>query len=443
MANLFRKLKCDGAIPKCGPCSKADVECLAKDQMSSRPIPRGYMEQLESRLQMLEDRNAQLESLIKPSKNLDIPTSRPPLLNGLDMRLKSMKQSGMPRSYLGGSSGNLYINGVRDSAMSFLGIEIDVSDMNPTEADFPFAQMLITPKPAQPELPTYQDAVDLVETFFRTIHAFMPTLHRPTIMRQLYGLYNDPSYVPRSSFIVILNGIFANVSISRDTYFGNTKTSAHIVYYRRLSAYLQEVFYHEIYKGELEVLQALNIILIYLRVIKKPAAGWLTVELAAALAVDMGLHRNPRKWMTVLPGPLETEMRKRVFWCTNALSRSIANNLGRPSALREIDCDVDLPSLIDDEFIDDNGISNQPSSRPCVFTPGIEVFKLARITGHINELLYAPNRPDRKAYVTIVEQLETALSTWLDEVPQHLKYDPNQTGPEHIASSMMMQAYHE
>ncbi|KUJ13887.1 uncharacterized protein LY89DRAFT_784731 [Mollisia scopiformis] len=51
-----KKQKCDQGLPSCGPCQKANVECVGYDAVTQRPAPRSYIHSLEERIASLEIR---------------------------------------------------------------------------------------------------------------------------------------------------------------------------------------------------------------------------------------------------------------------------------------------------------------------------------------------------------------------------------------------------
>lgn len=99
--------------------------------------------------------------------------------------------------YLGMSAGNSYLNSMKDTALKLLGIEVDLSVLDPAdpqsqeEASLPIPdddQMLkimfnqVPRRPAVP-LPEYQEAMRLINYFFTISHPYLPILHKPSFMK--------------------------------------------------------------------------------------------------------------------------------------------------------------------------------------------------------------------------------------------------------------------
>ncbi|KAF2498488.1 hypothetical protein BU16DRAFT_579601 [Lophium mytilinum] len=55
-----RKTRCDRRLPSCTACEKAGAQCLHRDKLRQRHMPRGYVDGIESRLQTTSEENARL-----------------------------------------------------------------------------------------------------------------------------------------------------------------------------------------------------------------------------------------------------------------------------------------------------------------------------------------------------------------------------------------------
>ena len=166
--------------------------------------------------------------------------------------------------------------------------------------------------------------------------------------------------------------------------------------------------------------QALTLIGIHLRNFPKPGACWMIVSIILNLAIEVGLHRSARCWAAEVQNPsaLENEMRKRVFWALLTLLVSASGNLGRPLAIRSEDWDVEMPELIDDEFISDDGIDLSKSGQ-CRFPVGLEGFLAMPIFLDLYNSIYAVKRSPQ-TYVDTVRGLERRIQEWREQWPPGL-----------------------
>ncbi|GES62981.1 hypothetical protein ATEIFO6365_0014009700 [Aspergillus terreus] len=94
-------------------------------------------------------------------------------------------------------------------------------------------------------------------------------------------------------------------------------------------------------RGVLNTVMARALLSIYLTQTGMPREAWKMLSHAVRLGQDMGLHRSPCRFN--LPSEQQT-MRRRVWWCLYVMDRLLSMNLGRPLAIEDADCDVEIPS---------------------------------------------------------------------------------------------------
>ncbi|KAK2771204.1 fungal specific transcription factor [Colletotrichum kahawae] len=61
----MRKVRCDGQMPRCGPCEQADVDCLIVGVSSSSPHNRSYVESLQERVRELQKQEQEVKALLE------------------------------------------------------------------------------------------------------------------------------------------------------------------------------------------------------------------------------------------------------------------------------------------------------------------------------------------------------------------------------------------
>lgn len=104
-------------------------------------------------------------------------------------------------NYLGVSPGNSHLSSIKGTALSILGMEIDIADFDSPDMDEPDSSIFhpqlynksyqsflqstlnINPRIEKCELPPRQDGFTYVQWFFRVISPYMPLLHKPTFMK--------------------------------------------------------------------------------------------------------------------------------------------------------------------------------------------------------------------------------------------------------------------
>lgn len=104
-------------------------------------------------------------------------------------------------NYLGINPGNSNLSSIKGTALSILGMEIDIADFASTDMDEPdpsifhpqlynksyqaFLQsaLNVNPKMEKVDLPSREDGMTYAIWYFRVIHPFMPLLHRSSFFK--------------------------------------------------------------------------------------------------------------------------------------------------------------------------------------------------------------------------------------------------------------------
>lgn len=224
------------------------TECKTTDRISQKAVPRGYLETLEAKCMQLEQKNKEMEAALarmgmenrnngyqqqprsnsatdwsinggKPLVNNDrwgnnrkefqagppsYPTSNEPCCSSTSpdrlcssIRSANFRPGHIGSHYLGISSGSSYLSSIKASALSLLGIDIDLSDLDPTEPSHPsnandesFSSCLSTifnvnPDVPKVELPPIDEAQKYLKWFFTVSHPYLPILHQQTFSKMV------------------------------------------------------------------------------------------------------------------------------------------------------------------------------------------------------------------------------------------------------------------
>lgn len=121
---------------------------------------------------------------------------------------------------------------------------------------------------------------------------------------------------------------------------------------------------------------------------------------------------------------IESECRKRVFWCAYTLDKHLSAIFGRPSVLNDDDIDQDLPSLVDDRDLTAHSMAVASRDNMNIMLGPINHHKLGRILAKTLRKLYSIKPLDRKSQLRIMSELGAEVETWRSELPAFL--DPNQ-----------------
>ncbi|OBR06867.1 3-carboxy-muconate cycloisomerase [Colletotrichum higginsianum IMI 349063] len=199
-------------------------------------------------------------------------------------------------------------------------------------------------------------------------------------------------------------------------------------------------------RPSLPTLQGLEISQIYLQLSSRYSVASQLGGMATRMAQNLGLHRHSQRFKF---DPLETELRRRVWWCQYSLDTWVApcppTRLcpddkpdmphrfssayhGMPRLIRDQDVDTDLPSRVDHDQVSRESVAFPlPGERSQVDT-ALCLFKLAVIVGEALEKLYSTTR--RRGGVTKVNQLQAELTMWERMLPMHKAADPEDDGAD-------------
>jgi hypothetical protein len=168
-------------------------------------------------------------------------------------------------------------------------------------------------------------------------------------------------------------------------------------------------------------IQAMSLIVLELRGLRRPGACWIFGQLTVNLAVECGLHRSADSLAAserhdMEPG--EIEARKRVFWALYGLVVNNSTRLGRPPPLRLADIDIEFPLPVDDFLETDNPPPTE--FQKCSFRVGITIAKLLALFSDLHCTLYTLSRPPAPEYARLVTRFKQDLEVWHNDVPPEL-----------------------
>jgi hypothetical protein len=104
-------------------------------------------------------------------------------------------------NYLGVSPGNSNLSSIKGTALSILGMEIDIADFDSLDMDEPDASVFhpqlynksyqaflqsalnINPRIEKVELPSREEGFTYADWYFRVLNPYLPLLHKPTFFK--------------------------------------------------------------------------------------------------------------------------------------------------------------------------------------------------------------------------------------------------------------------
>lgn len=85
---------------------------------------------------------------------------------------------------------------------------------------------------------------------------------------------------------------------------------------------------------------------------------WSLFGTVSHLALAIGLNRNRPPDAVSGLGRVESECRRRTFWCAYTLDAYLSAALGRPRTFHDNDIDSELPACVEDEDLMKEGTDN-------------------------------------------------------------------------------------
>ncbi|KAF3913911.1 hypothetical protein ABW21_db0205271 [Orbilia brochopaga] len=356
-------------------------------------------------------------------------------------------------------SGNSYMTSTRASALSVLGISIDLADLAgrpepartlnkiPINAPLNFDQpnplddslqsfLMSTSRHApasvlQLNLPSREEAKMLVEWNWFATQPYLPIIHKPTFMAEFNRMYDVPGYKTSPAHLVITHMVLAmamyhmakrQVKVNDHAQPDRSRAFRH---YHFSLTFLNLL----LAGGTLEDCQALIYLVAFTRGFTRPGPAYLLSKITTATIFELRLHRSLKKECertgTKL-NVLEDEIRKRVFWIGISIDVGLSAKLNRPIGVLPSDYDAEKPARIEDEFITESGFTKPllPDDEKCSFDVAFGLIKCAEFTIDVHTALYAAKRPTEEEYQPLVEGVEAKMTAWKDALPVWLRYDP-------------------
>ncbi|CAG8137466.1 unnamed protein product [Penicillium olsonii] len=453
-----RKIRCDGDLPRCASCRKANVDCVTDGKQE---VSRTYIANLQKRVQWLEaliqeqDKSIRLEdgpqvdlsdtSLLEPTEGgtqLEPATSEdnraqrshtPHVDNeqtvhadqqprtqsrpAHEIGLVSLPSGGEPR-YIGPSSGYFLANLVFSNA----GRRAASSRENVQgSGEGPIRPMSLSSDffntPAQ--LPTRkEDAMELTSKFFMSVHLMYPFLHEPSHLTRLERMYSSTNHDPVDAFHVYMVLAISASDLARRFRLPLPAEG----YYTAAAAHFELACA----EGSLQGLQSLLLLMVY--GLHNPSCDinvWSVNYQCLSALIDLGLQRDVRTSPAFPISYLEQEMRTRIFWVVYSFDRTLGTMMGRPIGIRDEACELRLPSdASDNDLLGPTPTSEAINTPTSHMTFSIHFFKLAQINSEIKYVMHSICRDTpRYAYPPVADihlwqkEMIDRLHSWLAEIP--------------------------
>ncbi|KAM5353126.1 hypothetical protein ACJZ2D_016988 [Fusarium nematophilum] len=179
----------------------------------------------------------------------------------------------------------------------------------------------------------------------------------------------------------------------------------------------------------LSVVQWLLLTAVYCQSTKHASRCWNSLGLAIRIAQSLGLHtEHPARQAKC---QLECEMRRRLWHTCVVLDRLLAMTFGRPCMIGA-SYSTPIPSMIDDEHLQENGIGIQPPDVPSRMGLFVSSCRLFEIVADILSSFYAKNDdsklntdgPVQEMFADVLD-FNRRLDEFSASIPDYLKTSRN------------------
>lgn len=454
---------------RCSNCIAYNFECTYVEAAKKRGPPKGYVESLENRLEKMEkllqkvcpdadfsqelgggplDRETWQKGNINGSTtHVMSPYATTPLEDlvtsddddivsvRLADHMQNMSINPNLSRFFGKSSGVTLVQKAIDLKKEYTGDEDIIPDFRQQNKYRPefrgtYPWELAAKDVVEPIyiFPQEDLAASLVDLYFKHYNVLTPLLHRPTFERKVaQGLHRrNASFGAVYLLVLAVGSRFSDDH--RVCLEGQSEHSAGWKFFEQVQMVRKTL----LGPPRLEDLQVHCLSVIYLMGTSAPQACWTIVGIGIRLAQDVGAHR--RKAYSRKP-TVEEELWKRAFWVLVSLDRLVSSSLGRPCAIQDEDFDLDMPLECDDEYWehpDPDKTFKQPPGKPSLVSHFVNVLKLNHILAFALRTIYSINKlkillgfVGQQWEQQIVAELDSALNKWIDDVPDHLRWNPN------------------
>ncbi|KAJ7123989.1 fungal-specific transcription factor domain-containing protein [Mycena crocata] len=257
----------------------------------------------------------------------------------------------------------------------------------------------------------------LVKIYFEQINPLIGILHFPSFHQSLTDgqHYSDPQF---GAVVLAVCSMASRYSDDPRVFLdgANSQHSCGWKWFRQVRP-IRTSFAPE---PSLQQLQLICLSVLYLAGSSSPEECWVLAGLGVRYGQAAGVHR--RAGYSRMEA-LEAELYKRVFWILVAIDTIVSTFKGRPRITNSADIDLDLPADADEEhWATPNPV--QPGGTPSTSSFIIAYLKLMMIFGRIQGAVYAVN--GQQCGQDVIAELDSDLNKWVDAVPDHLRWNPQQ-----------------
>ncbi|KAF2738891.1 hypothetical protein EJ04DRAFT_419445, partial [Polyplosphaeria fusca] len=335
------KVKCDGKLPACTACEKANraSECSSTNHQFARGKERSYVATLESKVERLEKKIAEARARRKSSSvlmhDVDSATPRRTSVDTVKATRPISKRAAKRKEAsdideLVSDFGLLAVNATaRDfygftSAMSYARLILSASSKEPL------------PQGLHKALPPRFAATPLIQHYLDNIFTLLPVFDEASLYGCVDAVYH-PDDAATSLDLWTVRMVLAIASLSQSEQRGDTLYSDAVGHVNAALEHAEDV----LHPGFISSIQALLLLVEYAMMDPHHFDSWTLIGAASRAMVDLGIHQDPPRRSSIARTKLE--IRRRVYWCIYALDRSTSLVQTRAYSFSDDSAHVSLP----------------------------------------------------------------------------------------------------
>ncbi|KAG0163627.1 hypothetical protein DFQ30_011253 [Apophysomyces sp. BC1015] len=246
----------------------------------------------------------------------------------------------------------------------------------------------------------------LVHSYFRFEHPTLPILDKTEFLNAFEGRTEHPP-PPLLTYAICAHTCFT--LLIDDTLFKNAGVDRDEVFHALLER-SSELIRQEYLTPRLATIQALMLLCGHPTFSTDTYRNWIRAGMAVRMAQDLGLHRT----LVVMPvSERKLQLLKRLWYSVYITDRWCCAAMGRPLAIADSDCDIDLPQ------------STFENEDHTIF---VNFVKLSSILGEVLRRIYSPKAKSigykSTAMQRTVRNIQRMLTEWFEKLPENCKANP-------------------
>ncbi|KAF2265239.1 hypothetical protein CC78DRAFT_462031 [Lojkania enalia] len=364
-----RKVKCDATeTTACSECSSRNHKCQFTKETNRRMSSIKQVQDLQSQLAELRQENTHLRTRVTDRDVMDIDRGSTPSRPS-DTRSPLQTTAQRVRPPVMNNFGHVRRN-IRIHSQGIF----DPPSWS-RQSDIPSTNTF-----SVPEIPARSDFAYLSRAYLLSVHEMFPMLHWPTFQHEVDHIYTSRTFHSTSRewialfFAVMACGALQITSASTDSPKDRHSGMKYFEISSRILMPWPEHF-------TINYVKAAFLLSVFASESNRRSAG--SMWLATAVRTAQGLQINSE--LGSLP-MIEAETRRRLWWSLYAWDRITSLEAFWPMLIHEDDCNISLPSAIEDRYMQPQGfVRSQTASTP--FAGFVAVIQVAQMYSHLFQTL--------------------------------------------------------